>query len=112
MKLSSKLYLGCQALDQLCIWNFSRSSSAKIVPRVPRVPRAQSRIGTCTEEMLSSQTERAIITAIGMTPNDPRSEKQREFIFQENLAAETLGLLVGNLEAAEILVLQLKLALL
>lgn len=62
--------------------------------------------------MLSSQTETAINTAIGMTLNDPRSEKPGEIIFQENLAAETLGLLVGNLEVAEILVLQLKLALL
>lgn len=76
------------------------------------MPRAQSRLGTWTEEMLSSQTETAINTAIGLTPNDPRSEKPREIIFQENLAAGTLGLLVGNLEAAEILVLQLKLALL
>lgn len=47
-----------------------------------------------------------------MTHNNPRSEKSRKFISQENLAAETLGLLVGNLEVAEILVLQLKLELL
>lgn len=76
------------------------------------MPRAQSRIGTWTEETLSSQIETAINTAIGMTPNESRSEKPREIIFQENLAAETLGLLVGNLEVAEILVLQVKLALL
>lgn len=62
--------------------------------------------------MLSSQTEAAINTAIGMTPNGPRSEKPRQIISQRNLAAETLGLLVGNLEEAEILVLQLKSALL
>ena len=62
--------------------------------------------------MPSSQTETAINTAIGMTLNDLRSEKPRKIISQENLAAETLGLLVGNLEVAEILVLQLKLALL
>lgn len=47
-----------------------------------------------------------------MTLSDPRSEKPRKIISQENLAAETLGLLVGNLEVVEILVLQLKLALL
>lgn len=62
--------------------------------------------------MLSSQTETIINTAIGMTLNDPPSEKPREIISQENLAAETLGLRVGNLEVAEILVLQLNLALL
>lgn len=74
--------------------------------------RTQSRIVTWTEEKLSSQIETAINTAIGMTLNDPRSERPREIIFQENLAAETLGLLVGNLEVAEILVLYLELALL
>lgn len=47
-----------------------------------------------------------------MTPNDPRYEKPRKIISLENLAVGTLGLRVGNLEGAEILVLQLQLVLL
>lgn len=62
--------------------------------------------------MLSPQTETAINTAIEMAFNDPRYEKLRKIISRENLAAETLGLPVGNLGVAEILVLHFKLALL
>lgn len=62
--------------------------------------------------MLTPQTETAINTAIGMTPSDPRYEKPRKIISLGSLAAETLGLPVGSLEVAEILVLQLWLALL
>lgn len=76
------------------------------------MPQAQSRIIIWAGGILGPQTEIVINTAIGMTPNDPRHEKPRKIISLENLGEGTLGLPVGNLGVAEILVLQLELALL